>query len=130
MTQILDALLYGSGAALFVWLGFSSFVSWREGEPRAAGRLLLLTLLLPFPYLAVVLLPGSSGTTTGIVILALTLAAAAIVLVPTARAPGGAGHADDTVRRAGRDVLSRPPRSRLEAIHRVLRAKSGELRAG
>ena len=82
MTPILDALLYGSGATLFVWLGFSSFVSWREGEPRAAGRLLLLTLLLPVPYLAVVLLPGSAGATTGIVILTLTLAAAAIVLIP------------------------------------------------
>ena len=35
---LMDVLLYGTGAAAFVWLGFSSFVSWREGEPRAAGR--------------------------------------------------------------------------------------------
>ncbi|MBK5097628.1 MAG: 4Fe-4S dicluster domain-containing protein [Gemmatimonadetes bacterium] len=83
VTSILDVLLYGSGAALFVWLGFSAFVSWREGEPRAAGRLLLLTLLLPVPYLAVVLLPGSAGATTGTVILTLTLFAAAFVLIPT-----------------------------------------------
>ena len=104
MTPILDALLYGSGAALFVWLGFSSFVSWREGEPRAAGRLLLLTLLLPLPYLAVVLLPGSAGATTGTVILALTLAAAAVVLVPT-----GARHRAErdtpTTRFDERDVM-------------------------
>jgi ferredoxin len=104
MTQILDALLYGSGAALFVWLGFSSFVSWREGEPRAAGRLLLLTLLVPLPYLAVVLLPGSAGATTGTVMLALTLAAAAVVLVPT-----GARHRAErdtpTTRFDERDVM-------------------------
>ena len=83
VTPILDVLLYGSGSILFVWLGFSAFVSWREGEPRAAGRLLLLTLLLPLPYLAVVLLPGSAGTTTGTIILVLTLVGAATVLVPT-----------------------------------------------
>ena len=94
INSILDVLLYGSGAALFVWLGFSSFVSWREGEQRAAGRLLLLTLLLPSPYLAVVLLPGSAGVTTGTVILALTLVATALVLIPT-----GARH------RAERDVM-------------------------
>ncbi|MCL7971918.1 MAG: hypothetical protein M8866_07490, partial [marine benthic group bacterium] len=104
MTQILDVLLYGSGAALFVWLGFSSFVSLREGEPRAAGRLLLLTLLLPLPYLAVVLLPGSAGATTGTVILAMTLIAAAAVLIPT-----GAKHRAErdtpTTRFDERDVM-------------------------
>ena len=80
---LFDVLLYGTGAALFVWLGFSSFVSWREGESRAAGRLFLLTLLLPLPYLAVVLLPGTAGATTGAVILLLTLAGAAALLIPT-----------------------------------------------
>ena len=80
---LFDVLLYGSGAALFVWLGFSSFISWREGEPRAAGRLFLLTLLLPLPYLAVVLLPGTAGATTGAIILLLTLAGAAALLIPT-----------------------------------------------
>ena len=80
---LFDALLYSTGAVLFVWLGFSSFVSWREGEPRAAGRLFLLTLLLPLPYLAVVVLPGTAGATTGAVILLLTLAGAAALLIPT-----------------------------------------------
>ena len=83
VVPLMDVLLYGTGAAAFVWLGFSAFVSWREGEPRAAGRLALLAVLLPVPYLAVVLLPGSAGTFTGAVILALTLAAVALLLVPT-----------------------------------------------
>ena len=143
-TPVLDALLYGSGAALFVWLGFSSFVSWREGEPRAAGRLFLLTLLLPLPYLAVVVLPGTAGATTGAVILLLTLAGAGAVLVPT-----GSKHRAErdtpTTRFDERDVMfSRvrlvPGSARFNAYYRErpehlapdekFRAEAGLLRKG
>lgn len=83
LTPVLDALLYASGSVLFVWLGFSAFLSWREGEFRAAGRLGLLFLLFPLPYLAIVLLPGSAGTFTGSAVLALTFGLAVLGLFPT-----------------------------------------------
>ncbi len=83
LTPVLDALLYATGSGLFVWLGFSAFLSWREGEPRAAGRLTLLALLLPWPYLAIVLLPGSAGTFTGTAVLALTFGGAVLLFFPT-----------------------------------------------
>ena len=104
LVPLLDGLLYGCGAVLFVGLGYSAFVSWREGEARAAGRLLLLTLLLPLPYLGVVLLPGTAAATTGTLVLAVTLTGAVAVLWPTG-ATHRAGTAEPTTRFDERDVM-------------------------
>lgn len=64
---------------LVLWAGL---VSWREGEARAAGRLILLAFLVPVPFFWVAYLPGQVGPGVAWLFLVVTGLVAPVLLVP------------------------------------------------
>ncbi len=92
----------------FLWMAATSF---RESESHAAGRSLLLALLIPTPYLCLAWLPIPFPTIAGLILVGVTVLLPLILLVPTGR-PGGFSSSDPQHRVDERTVMF--SRARLE----------------
>jgi ferredoxin len=98
---LIRALAVTAGTVTAFTLIAAAVISWREGEPRAARRLLVLGILLPLPYGLAGLLPGAEIAAA--VLILLSAAAVVILLVPVGRAPD---EADTPTRRIDeRDIM-------------------------
>lgn len=78
------------GSFLFLIFLWVFFVSLREREKIAADRSILMALLAPAPFLVLAWLPVPGGEVVGMVLLATTLGAALLLLIPTGRLGGAA----------------------------------------
>jgi hypothetical protein len=96
---LVRSLLIACGVLIGVFLLGAAVISWHEGERRAARRLLLISVLLPLPYLAAGIVPGYE-----IAAAALLLAPAAVLLLPVRRAPA-LGDDTPTRRIDERDIM-------------------------
>lgn len=70
------------GAIFFVSFLFVAVSSLREGERRAAGRALLLCLLLPIPYTVAAFLQDHPGSDISLALLLLTVSTVLILILP------------------------------------------------
>lgn len=79
---VLPALSAALGAGLFLTLLWASWVSRKEGEPMASGRLGILAFLLPLPFVLPLFLSGSTGGTVAIVLISGFLILTGLLLAP------------------------------------------------
>jgi ferredoxin len=70
------------GVVLFLLLGLSAEMSWREGEPFAARRLGSMAVLLALPYLAVGVVAFPGGEIVAGVLVAVAVVVALVALFP------------------------------------------------
>jgi ferredoxin len=92
------------GVLLVLALAWAGIVSWREGEPRAAGVFLVAAVTLPVPYLVVGLVAFEGRVPSAVALLGLTTLVLVVLVVPTGRAPS-AGDDTPTTRIDERDVM-------------------------
>ncbi len=80
--QILPLISITTGSMLFLLLICFGWISWREEEPRATRRAIVLALLLPVPYLAAGLIDSGIQTELCIALVSITLVVPVILLIP------------------------------------------------
>jgi ferredoxin len=75
------------GALVLLGLAWAAIVSAREGEPRAAGLFAALAVVVPAPYLVAGLVAFPASEWVAAALLAVTVLAAAAVLMPVRHEP-------------------------------------------
>ena len=73
------------GSGILILCGSFAILSWREGQPRAASRAILLAVLLPIPFWMAAWIPFPGRLTIAAILLVLTVALLLILLLPFGR---------------------------------------------
>ncbi len=82
LTHLINWLTIAIGLAILAMMLGAVFVSIKEGERHAASRACLLAVSLPLPYLVVGLFPFAYQTTIALMLIALTVLAGLVFLIP------------------------------------------------
>jgi len=112
--------VYGSAFfLLFLWV---NIISRLEAENTAAGRSLLMAILVPLPYLLVAWIAFPGREVAGWILLALPLAAGLLLLIPTGKSrdiadPAAAGRIDERTIMFSRAALE-PGGTRFDEYYR------------